>query len=108
MGSVRCSDILHNSAVPLSSCRYFVNSFNQSAQHVRVGGSQHAMSQVKDMSRAIIGAPQHIEHALRDRIPGGQEQGRVEGDLDAQGEADTLPGLLQGNAPIDPDYIPAS
>src|SRR6266849_7852935 len=98
--------------VPLSfylpSRRCLVNGINQPPQQVRVRGREHTMSEIENMPSAIIRTLQHIIYTLLYNIPGGQQKCGIEIALDTPVVADTCPGLVQVNTPIDADNITAS
>src|SRR6185312_9307738 len=81
---------------------------NQLAQQTGIGGSQHAMSKVKDVPRAISGTTQDILHTLLNRRPGGKQHRRIKISLNAPIIADTSPCLIQLNTPIDANHITTS
>src|SRR5258708_23788319 len=65
------------------------------------------MPQVEYMPGTIVGTTQDIQHTLLHNLPGRQQERRVKVALYAPVIADTRPGRVKINAPIDADNIAA-
>jgi len=55
-----------------------VNGINETAQHIRVGRRENAVTEIEDMSRTIRRPAQHVTHTLLNHIPRGEQQGWIE------------------------------
>src|SRR6266576_2016175 len=77
-----------------------MNGVDQAAKHVRVSWGEYPVPEVEDVAGTITGARQDILHARLDGLPAGQQQRGVEVALNATIITDTLPRVVEFNAPI--------
>src|SRR5207302_7107299 len=82
-----------------------VHQLDDPREDVRIRVRQHTVSEVEDVPLCRCTATQDVAGSIGDDGPGREHDGRVEVSLHSSTGPDALCGLVERDAPVDPDDI---
>src|SRR5262245_14198647 len=85
--------------------RRLVHEPGDAAAQLGVGLGEHPVDEVEDVAGAAAGAVEHVSRAGLRSLPRAEEHGAVEVPLDPAVVADSLPGEVEREPPVDADHV---
>src|SRR6266571_4186473 len=82
-----------------------VNIVCESANILNRSAGQNSVAKIKDVPGAPASPPQNIGSAHLDIVPGCKQHRGIEVSLDCAAKAERLPGCIEGDAPVNADYV---